>query len=87
MSAKEKILNFLSTGKSLTVSQARFQYGIKNVGARIHELRNEGHSIYTNTRSLKNGKTVSEYRIGKPSKRVIAAGFAALRQQGVNAFE
>lgn len=81
------MLNFLSTGKSLTVAQAQFQYGIKNVGARIHELRADGHAIYTNTRTLKNGNTVAEYRLGKPSKRIVAAGFAALRQQGVNAFE
>ena len=86
MSAKEKMLNFLSTGKSLTVAQARFQYKIKNVGARIYDLRSEGHAIYTNSRILKSGKTVSEYRIGAPSKLIVAAGVASLRQQGINAF-
>ena len=76
-----------STGKTLTAAQARFQYGIKNVGARIHELRSDGHAIYTNQRTLKDGRKVAEYRLGKPSKRVIAAGFAALREKGINAFE
>lgn len=87
MAAKDKILNFLTSGKTLTVAQARFQYGIKNVGARIHELRSDGHSIYTNHRTLKDGRKIAEYRLGTPSKRVIAAGFAALREKGINAFE
>lgn len=87
MSAKTKILNFLSTGKSLTASQARFQYGIQNVGARIHELRTEGHAIYSNSRTLKDGRKVVEYRIGQPSKRVVAAGYEALRSKGISAFE
>lgn len=72
MAAKDKILKFLSTGKTLTTAQARFQYGIKNVGARIHELRTEGHSIYTNSRTLKDGRKVAEYRLGTPKKSQIA---------------
>lgn len=72
MAAKDKILKFLSTGKTLTTAQARFQYGIKNVSARIHELRTEGHPIYTNNRTLKDGRKTSEYRLGTPKKSRVA---------------
>lgn len=88
-SAKEKILNFLSKDSpynTLTVAQARSRFGIQNVSARVEELRNEGHCIYTNTKTLSDGRRINYYRLGKPSRQVVAAGFAALRKQGVRAF-
>lgn len=87
--AKQKILNFLSKDSpynTLTVAQARARFGIQNVAARVEELRSEGHAIYTNTKTLSDGRRVTYYRLGKPSREVVAAGFAALREQGVRAF-
>jgi predicted ArsR family transcriptional regulator len=89
MSVKEKILNFLSKDggyNTLTVAQARARFGISNVSARIDELRKEGHAIYTNTKTLEDGRKVTFYRLGTPSKRVIAAGVMAMRGAGYNAF-
>lgn len=89
MSVKQKILNFLSKQdgyNTLTVAQARARFGCNNVTARIEELRSEGHAIYTNTKTLADGRRISFYRLGTPSKRVVAAGVEALRQQGVRAF-
>jgi len=87
--AKEKILAYLSKTdgyNTLTVAQAQSRFGIKNVSARIEELRNEGHAIYTNTKTLADGRKISYYRLGTPSKRVVAAGVELLRQHGVRAF-
>jgi predicted ArsR family transcriptional regulator len=89
MSVKSKILAFLSKKdgyNTLTVAQARARFGITNVAARIDELRKEGHAIYTNTKTLEDGRKVSFYRLGTPTKRVVAAGIAALRQSGFRAF-
>lgn len=89
MSVKQKILSFLSKDdgyNTLTVAQARARFGITNVAARIDELRKEGNSIYTNTKSLGDGRTVTFYRLGSPSKRIVAAGVQALREAGFNAF-
>ena len=88
-SAKEKMLAVLSkpTGyNTFTVAQAQHRFGITNVSARINELREEGHAIYTNRKTLADGRTISVYRLGTPSKKVIAAGIAALRKQGERAF-
>ena len=55
MSAKQKILNYLSKDSgynTLTAAQIRARFGITNVGARIEELRSEGHCIYTNKKTL-----------------------------------
>lgn len=41
----EKVLNYLNNGKTLTVKQARARFGIKNLTARISELRSEGYNI------------------------------------------
>ena len=89
MSAKSKVLAYLSkTGSYNTLTAAKMQsvFGVSNPSATINELRNEGHSIYLNTRTTQSGGKVSFYRLGTPTKRVVAAGIAAIRSQGQRAF-
>jgi predicted ArsR family transcriptional regulator len=84
MSAKDKILKYLSKEgpyNTLTAAQARSRFGIANVGARIEELRAEGHCIYTNKKTLENGKTITFYRLGKPSREMVAMAHAVLGGQ------
>jgi len=84
MSAKDKILNYLSKEgpyNTLTVAQAQARFGISNVGARIEELRAEGHCIYTNKKKLSNGKTITFYRLGKPTREMVAMAHAILGGQ------
>lgn len=71
MSAKQKMLETLCKTdgyNTFSTKQAQVRFGIKNVAARIHELRLQGYSIYTNTRTKGDGTKVSVYRLGKPSK-------------------
>jgi len=71
LTAKQRLLNFLSKKdgyNTFSVAQARARFGIKNVAARIAELRNEGYAIYTNTKSRADGSKVAIYRLGTPSK-------------------
>lgn len=80
LSAKQKILNFLSKSEgynTLTVAQARARFGIQNVSARVDELRQEGHCIYTNTVRRGDGTKVRAYRIGKPTKAMVRAALSA----------
>ena len=84
MSAKEKILKFLSKDgpyNTLTSAQARARFGIVNVGARIEELRAEGYCIYTNKKTLADGRRITYYKLGKPTKKMIAAAHAVLGGQ------
>ena len=84
MSAKDKILKYLSKEgpyNTLTAAQARSRFGIANVGARIEELRAEGHCIYTNKKTLENGKTITFYRLCKPSREMVAMAHAVLGGQ------
>jgi predicted transcriptional regulator len=80
LSAKEKILNYLSKTEgynTLSTAQARARFGIQNVSARIDELRQEGHVIYTNTKTRGDGSKVSVYRIGTPTKSMVRTALKA----------
>ena len=66
-----KILKFLknkSYFNTLTAGKALHTFGVKNLRARISELRKEGHAIYTNVKMLNDGRRVTYYRLGTPSK-------------------
>lgn len=89
MSAKSKILAYLSKQdgyNTLTAAKMQSAFGVSNPSATINDLRNDGHSIYLNTRLNSNGEKVSFYRLGTPTKRMVAAGITALRAQGKRAF-
>jgi len=76
LSAKARMLATLQQTEgynTFSVAQAQRRFGVQNVTARIEELRKEGHCIYTNTRTNKNGSKVSVYRLGTPSKEMIKA--------------
>ena len=88
MSVKSKILAYLSKDgayNTLTAQKMQSVFGVANPSATINDLRNEGHAIYLNSRVV-NGEKVSFYRLGTPTKRMVAAGIAALRQSGFRAF-
>lgn len=89
MTVKAKILSYLSKDSAyntLTPQKMQSVFGVANPSATINDLRNEGHAIYLNTRINANGEKVSFYRLGTPTKRMVAAGIAALRSQGERAF-
>ncbi len=89
MSVKSKVLAYLSKDSAyntLTAQKMQSVFGVANPSATINELRNEGHAIYLNSRINSNGDKVSFYRLGTPTKRMVAAGIAALRSHGGRAF-
>lgn len=72
MSKQAKLLNYLTTGAEVTARQIAGSFGLKNPHDAIHQLRNQGHCIYSNKATLSDGTETTKYRIGKPSKRMIA---------------
>ena len=80
VSLKSKILDTLKSGKQVSGKQfaARHNVVLTTVGARISELRREGFAIYNNKKTDSQGRSASFYRIGKPTRAVIAAGYKAL---------
>jgi biotin operon repressor len=76
MSLQNSVLKTLSHGRQFTAGQMAGLFGTTetSVSARVAELRAQGYSIYSNT--AKNGKTA--YRLGRPSRAMVAAAYAAM---------
>ena len=72
-----KVFSALQEGKALTASQAK-KMGVGNLSAEITRIRQNGFAVYTNSRKAKNGVQVTEYVIGKPSRKLVALGYKAL---------
>ena len=72
-----KIFNALYNGDTLTASQAEKRFGVKNLSAEASRIRANGYAVYTNSRKAGNGVQVTEYVMGKPSREIVALGYAA----------
>jgi hypothetical protein len=68
----------LEAGEALSPSQIKKRFSIGNPYAEIARLREAGFVVYTNSRKAKNGVQVTEYRHGKASREIVAAGYRAL---------
>ena len=68
-----KFLNALLRGESVTRKEAQSKFNLSRPRAVVDKIREEGHCVYINK-----NKSGTYYRIGTPSKALIAAGFAAL---------
>ena len=78
-----KVIAALKTGSELTAKQITARYGVKNVRALMSSLRMQGYPVYLNKRvSTFDGetKTYNKYRLGTPTRAVIAAGYRAIAQ-------
>lgn len=65
-------MTFLQSGSTATPKQIKGMFGIANPSAVVHKLRTEGNCIYANPATLKDGRQVTKYRLGTPSKAMIA---------------
>ena len=73
LSKKVKVLNLLSKGESVTWKILRNKFDLTSPRAMIDQLRSEGNMVYIN----KTDKGTS-YRLGTPTKSIIAAGIRKL---------
>lgn len=73
-----QLFRALKDGQAVSADQARERYGIKNISAEVCRIRQAGFAVFANARTTKQGTRVTEYVMGKPSRRVVAAGYRAL---------
>ena len=73
LTKKEKVLNLLSKGKNVTWKTLRTRFDLNSPTAMIHTLRKEGHAIYRNMTP-----SGVAFRLGTPTKSMIAAGIVAV---------
>ena len=80
MSLYSKVFNTLVTeGRQATAKQmgAWFGASASSVAARVSELRSAGYAVYANKKTDTKGRISTFYRVGTPTKAVVAAGIAA----------
>jgi hypothetical protein len=73
-----KLFSALQNGDRVTASQASKRFGIKNISAEVSRIRQSGFAVYANSRVAGNNVKVTEYRLGTPSRKLIAAGYKAM---------
>ena len=73
-----KVFNALYNGDKLTAAQAAKRFGVGNLAAEASRIRQAGFAVYANSRTAGNGVQVTEYEIGQPSRKLIAAGYKAM---------
>ena len=64
--------------ETLTPAQMSKRFGIKNPTATVSDIRARGYAIYANQRVAGNGVTVTEYRHGEASRKMVAAAYKAM---------
>ena len=74
-----KLFEALKSGEKVTASDAQKRFGIKNIRAEATRIRQKGYAVYSNRRVAGNHVAVTEYEIGKPSRKVVAAGYKAIQ--------
>lgn len=78
MNQKSKLRNAFVNGAELTSKQIRAQFGIASPTKVVSMLRLEdGLPIYCNRHTDTKGRVTNKFRLGTPTRSVIAAGYRA----------
>ena len=72
-----RVFKALQSGEALTAAKAK-KLGVGNLAAEVSRIRQHGFAVYTNSRKAGNGVNVTEYVLGKPSRKLVALGYKAL---------
>jgi predicted transcriptional regulator len=83
MTKTDSVLNALQNGDELTAAQISARFHAGNPHEIVRSLREKGHAIYLNTRKNSKGEVTQKYRLGTPSRAMVAAAYAVL---GTSAF-
>jgi hypothetical protein len=72
MTKQNLLLKHLKAGKTFTPRQISASFGIAHPASAIRNLREQGYCVYANPAKLSDGSETVKYRIGTPSRRMIA---------------
>jgi len=78
LTKQARVLEALQSGEALTAKQIGARFGVKNPTATISDIRHSGFAIYANQHKDTKGRVTTKYRLGKPSRAIVAAGYKAI---------
>ena len=64
--------------RGLTAAQMSARFSVANPRATVSDLRFDGYAIYANKHTDTKGRTKTFYRLGTPSRAIVAAGYRAM---------
>jgi predicted transcriptional regulator len=73
-----RLLTALQEGQALTEGQIRVRFGLKNPRATVSDIRFAGYAVYANQHKDTKGRVTTKYKLGKPSRAIVAAGYRAM---------
>jgi predicted ArsR family transcriptional regulator len=77
----QRLVEALKSGEELTAKQIAARFNIANPTATVSDLRlRHGYAVYANRKTDTKGRVSTKYRIGNPSRAVVAAGYRALAE-------
>ena len=80
---QSRVLEALQAGEQLTAKQIKARFGVANPTATISDIRFAGFAVYANQHKDTKGRVTTKYRLGRPSRAIVAAGYKALAAQKV----
>ena len=78
MTKTASVLTALQNGEELTAAQIRSRFSVGNPHEVIRSLRESGHAIYLNERTNSKGEVTHKYRLGTPSRKMVALAYAVM---------
>jgi hypothetical protein len=78
MTKTDRVLSALMNGEEFTANQIASRFSAGNPHESVRQLRLKGFAVYANPRTNSKGETKNFYRLGTPSRAVVAAGYRAL---------
>jgi len=78
MSQKAKVLAALKNGEQFTAKQIAARFSAKNPHDVVRRIREEGYAVYANKRTNSKGATKTFYRLGTPSRKMVAAAYMVM---------
>ena len=78
MTKTQRVLEALQNGEQLTAKQIAARFSAGNPREVVRNLRAKGFAIYANQRTNSKGQTKTFYRLGTPTRAMVAAAYAAV---------
>jgi predicted transcriptional regulator len=78
MTKTDSVLAALQNGEELTAAQIRSRFSVGNPHEVIRSLREKGFAIYLNDRTNSKGEVTQKYRLGTPSRAMVALAYAVM---------
>jgi len=78
MTKTDSVLTALKNGEELTAAQIKARFSVGNPHEVIRTLRERGYAVYLNERTNSKGEVTHKYRLGTPSRQMVALAYAVM---------